>query len=161
MADIRIAAAGASWVASFAALGLVAEQGLSWLLPRAVGTGAALEIMLSAEPISSEDAHRIGLVQHVLPADEVLPAAQRLAGTIASRSPQSLRAIKEQVRLDAARPWDEAFLDMRRRVVQSLDGPDFAEAMAARRAGRQPDYSRSQPGGPAGSGSSVSADKVR
>jgi PPOX class probable F420-dependent enzyme len=142
MADIRIAAAGARWAASFAALGLVAEQGLSWLLPRAVGTGAALEIMLSAEPITSEDAHRIGLAQHVLPAEEVLPAARRLAATIASRSPYSLRAIKEQVRLDAARSFEEAFLDMRRRVVESLDGPDFAEAMAARRAGRQPDYKK-------------------
>lgn len=161
MADIRIAAAGARWVASFAALGLVAEQGLSWLLPRAVGTGAALEIMLSAEPMTSEDAYRIGLVQHVLPVAEVLPAARRLAAAIASRSPHSLRVIKEQVRLDAARSWDEAFLDTRRRVVESLDGPDFAEAMAARRGGRQPDYSRSRPGGPAGSGSSVSADRTR
>jgi enoyl-CoA hydratase/carnithine racemase len=116
--------------------------------------------MLSAEPMTSEDACRIGLVQHVLPTAEVLPAARRLAATIASRSPHSLRAIKEQVRLDAARSWDEAFLDMRRRVVESLDGPDFAEAMAARQAGRQPTYSRSR-SGPAGSGSSVSADQAR
>jgi len=161
MADVRIAAAGARWVASFAALGLVAEQGLSWLLPRAVGAGAALEIMLSAEPITSEDAYRIGLVQHVLPAEEVLPAARRLAATISSRSPHSLRAIKEQVRLDAARSWDEAFLDMRRRVVESLDGPDFAEAMAARQAGRQPVYSRPGPGSPAGPGGSDTTDRVR
>jgi PPOX class probable F420-dependent enzyme len=161
MADVRIAAAGAPWVASFAALGLVAEQGLSWLLPRTVGTGAALEILLSAEPVTSEEAYRLGLVQHVLPADEVLPAALRLAGAIASRSPHSLRAIKEQVRLDAARSWDEAFADTRRRVVDSLDGPDFAEAMAALRAGRQPDYSGPRPAGPAGSGGPDSAHEVR
>jgi PPOX class probable F420-dependent enzyme len=156
MADVRIAAAGASWVASFAALGLVAEQGLSWLLPRVVGIGAAMEIMLSAEPITSEDAYRIGLVQHVVPAADVLPAARRLAATIADRSSHSLQAIKEQVRLDAGRSWDEAFLDMRRRVVQSLDAPDFAEAMAARRAGRQPNYARR-----VGSGGSASADQAR
>jgi enoyl-CoA hydratase/carnithine racemase len=142
MADIRVAAEGAKWAASFAALGLVAEHGLSWLLPRLVGTGAALELMLTAEPITSEAAYRIGLVQHVLPADQVLAEAQRLAAVIASRSPYSLRAIKEQVRLDAARSWEEGYLDMRERLVACLDEPDFAEAMAAQRAKRAPDFRR-------------------
>ena len=138
MADIRYGAAGAVWVASFAALGLPAEEGLSWLLPRIVGVGAALQIMLSAEPVTSEEAHRIGLVQRVLPANEVLPAALRAAAVIAARSPRSLQSIKEQVRLDATRSWDEAIADARRRLVAFLDAPDFAEAMAARRAGRDP-----------------------
>lgn len=138
MADVRFAAAGAAWVASFAALGLPAESGISWLLPRLVGMGAALEILLSAEPLTSEAAHRLGLVQHVRPAGQVLPAAVRLAAVIAGRSPDSLRAIKEQVRLDAARPWRESVADARERLLACLDGPDFAAAMAARRDGQRP-----------------------
>ena len=91
-------------------------------------------------PVALDD--HVGILQHVLPADQVLAEAQRLAAVIASRSPYSLRAIKEQVRLDAARSWEEGYLDMRERLVACLDEPDFAEAMAAQRAKRAPDFRR-------------------
>jgi enoyl-CoA hydratase/carnithine racemase len=153
MADVRFAAEGATWVASFANLGLVAEHGVSWLLPRLVGMGAALEILLSAEPFTSETAYRIGLVQRLLPAGRVLPAAQEFAAMVAARSPHSVQSIKEQVRLDAARSWEDAFLDMRARAVASVEGPDFREAVAARREGRIPEYrpaAAPEPEGPEG-----------
>jgi enoyl-CoA hydratase/carnithine racemase len=134
MADIRIAAAGATWLAPFAQLGLVAEMGLAWLLPRLVGTGAAMEILLAAEPFTSETAYRIGLVQRVVPADEVLPAALALADVIASRSLYSVISIKDQVRSDLQRSWDESFVATRQIVMDSLDGPDFQAAMDRQRA---------------------------
>jgi enoyl-CoA hydratase/carnithine racemase len=134
MADIRIAAAGATWLAPFAQLGLVAELGLAWLLPRLVGTGAAMEILLAAEPFTSETAYRIGFVQRVVPADEVLPAALALAEVIASRSLYSVTSIKDQIRRDQQRSWDESFLETRQLVMESLDGPDFKAAMDRQRA---------------------------
>jgi enoyl-CoA hydratase/carnithine racemase len=134
MADIRIAAAGATWLAPFAQLGLVAELGLAWLLPRLVGTGAAMEILLSAESFTSETAYRIGLVQRVVLAEEVLDAALSLAETIASRSLYSVTSIKGQVRRDLQRSWDESFLETRQLVMESLDGPDFKGAMDRQRA---------------------------
>jgi enoyl-CoA hydratase/carnithine racemase len=150
MADIRYAAEGATWLAPFASLGLVAEHGTAWLLPRLVGTGAALEILLSAEPFTSETAYRIGLVQRLLPAERVLPAAREMAAVIATRSPHSLRSIKEQVRLDGARSWEEAFGDMRARVVEAIAGHDFKEAMTARDEGRPPRFRPAPPPGPQG-----------
>jgi enoyl-CoA hydratase/carnithine racemase len=134
MADIRIAAAGATWIAPFAQLGLVAELGLAWLLPRLVGTGAALDILLAAEPFTSETAYRIGLVQRVVPAEEVLGTALALAEVIATRSLYSVISIKDQVRRDQQRSWDESFLETRELVMESLDGPDFKAAMDRQRA---------------------------
>jgi enoyl-CoA hydratase/carnithine racemase len=134
MADIRIAAAGATWIAPFAQLGLVAELGLAWLLPRLVGTGAALDILLAAEPFTSETAYRIGLVQRVVPVEEVLGTALALAEVIATRSLYSVISIKDQVRRDQQRSWDESFLETRELVMESLDGPDFKAAMDRQRA---------------------------
>ncbi len=137
MADIRIAAAGATWLAPFAQLGLVAEMGLAWLLPRLAGTGATMEILLTAESFTSETAHRIGLVQRVLPTEEVLPAALALADVIASRSLYSVISIKDQIRRDEQRTWEESFLETRQLVMESLDGPDFKAAMDRQRAGKR------------------------
>ncbi|WP_232718818.1 enoyl-CoA hydratase/isomerase family protein [Gordonia metallireducens] len=136
-ADIRVAARGAKWAVPFASLGLVAEAGLSWLLQRHVSRGAALELLLTAEPFSSEDAYRMGIVQHLVDADEVLPTAQRIADRIARNAPFSIRNIREQVLLDATRPWREAYDDGSRRAVISLGRDDFRKAAAAARDKRQ------------------------
>ncbi|NMM89116.1 hypothetical protein B2J88_33035 [Rhodococcus sp. SRB_17] len=130
-ADIRVAASGAKWAAPFAGLGLVAEAGLSWLLQRHVGWGAALEILLTAEPFSSEDAYRLGIVQHLEKPDDVLPVANRIASRIARNSPFSIQNIREQIHLDATRGWEEAYADGSRRALESLDRADFHRAVAA------------------------------
>jgi enoyl-CoA hydratase/carnithine racemase len=134
MADIRVAAAGATWLAPFAQLGLVAEMGIAWSLSRLVGTGAAMEILLTAEPFTSETAYRLGLVQRVVPADEVLTTALGLAEVIASRSLYSVMAIKAQIRGDLQRSWDDSFRETRQLILESLDGPDFQAAMDRQRA---------------------------
>ncbi|MGC4961410.1 enoyl-CoA hydratase/isomerase family protein [Gordonia sp. DT101] len=130
-ADIRVAATGAKWAAPFASLGLVAEAGLSWLLQRHVSRGDALEILLTADAFTSEDAYRMGIVQHLEDRDEVLATAQRIAARVARNSPFSVRNIREQMRMDATRPWDEAYDDGTRRALVSLDRDDFRNAVAA------------------------------
>ncbi len=83
MADLCFAAAGAKLTTSFARLGLVAEYGTAWLLPRLVGSANAADLLLSGRTITAEEGLTMGLVQRVLPVEEVLPAAQAWARDVA------------------------------------------------------------------------------
>src|SRR5436305_10750436 len=72
-ADIRFAAEGAKLTTSFARLGLPAEHGVSWMLVRLLGSGRAADLLLSSRVVLAEEAAGIGLVNAVLPVDELLP----------------------------------------------------------------------------------------
>lgn len=134
MADVRFAAAGAKMTTAFARLGLVAENGLSWLLPRLVGTGRAFDLLYSARPFSSEEALEMGLVQWVLPADQVLDRAVEYATGLAEMSAFSQRQMRAQIHADLARPWADSWADMEARMYESLQRPEFAEAASRRNA---------------------------
>src|SRR5882757_1125451 len=82
--DIRFAAAGAKLTTSNGRLGLPAEYGLSWLLPRLVGIGHAADLLLSSRVVLAEEGERIGLVNRVYRADDLLPATLAYAGAIAN-----------------------------------------------------------------------------
>jgi enoyl-CoA hydratase len=101
---IRIAADSARLGQPEVNLGLIPGYGGTQRLARLVGRGRALELLLTGDPIDAHEAHRIGLVNHVVPAAEVVAAAQALAGRLAAKAPQAVRAI-----LDA--------------VARGLDGP--------------------------------------
>ena len=66
MCDVRFAAAGAKFATSFARRGLIAEYGISWILPRLVGWSAALELLLSGRTFLAEEAAELGLVNEVV-----------------------------------------------------------------------------------------------
>ncbi len=83
MADLHFAAAGAKLTTSFARLGLVAEYGTAWLHPRLVGSANAADLLLSGRTITAEEGLAMGLVQRVLPVEEVPPAAQAWAREVA------------------------------------------------------------------------------
>ncbi|MFJ4840699.1 enoyl-CoA hydratase-related protein [Streptomyces sp. NPDC088746] len=137
--DIRYAASTATISSSFARLGLVAEYGVSWLLPRVVGTTHALELLFSGGTVSAEEAARIGLVQHVTEPGEALTRALAHATELAENcSPASLAAIKAQVWGDLDRPRDDAVRRAFALMDTSFDGPDLAEALAARSEKRTP-----------------------
>lgn len=99
--DLRFAAAGAKLTTAHGKLNLPAEYGLSWLLPRIVGVGRALDLLLSSRVILAEEALDWGLVNRVLPPDGLLPAtleyARELASTVSRRS---LAETRRQVWLD-------------------------------------------------------------
>lgn len=137
--DIRYAADGASISTTFARLGLVAEYGVSWLLPRVIGTPHAMDLLLSGRTIDAAEAARIGLVHHVTPPGELLARAVGHAAELAARcSPASLAAIKAQVYADLDRPRAAAVADALARMDASFDAPDLAEALAARAEKRAP-----------------------
>src|SRR5438128_3892949 len=108
-ADIRFAAAGAKLTTSFARLGLPAEVGVSWVLSRLIGAGRAADLLFSSRVVLAEEAVDMGLVNAVLPGEELMPFtldyARRLAAQI---SPSSLRAMKRQLWDDMAGDLDTA-----------------------------------------------------
>ena len=95
MCDVRFAAAGAKFTTAFARRGLIAEYGISWILPRVVGWGAALDLLLSGRTFFAEEAAELGLVKEVCRADELMPRALAYAEDMARNcSPASLAVIK-------------------------------------------------------------------
>lgn len=95
--DLRIGAAGARYTTAFAGIGLTADSGLSWTLPRLVGFGRAQALLLLAEPFTTEQALEMGLLNAVVAPDQVLPAATELAARLAAGPTTAYACIKEAV----------------------------------------------------------------
>src|SRR6201996_3925233 len=102
MCDVRFAAAGAKFAASFARRGLIAEYGISWILPRLVGWAVALDLLLTGRTFLAQEAAQLGLVKEVLDPDELMPRVLAYAEDIALHcSPASMAIIKRQAYDDA------------------------------------------------------------
>lgn len=99
--DIRVAAATASFAMAFAGAGLSADSGASYTLPRLVGTGRALQLMLLGETLSAKEALRIGLVYDVVPGDELAATTTAVATRLADSSTRALGWIKQSVHFAA------------------------------------------------------------
>ncbi|MFC0507838.1 enoyl-CoA hydratase/isomerase family protein [Micromonospora costi] len=98
LADIRIGGPGTSFLMAFAKVGLAADTGASWTLPRLVGHAKAVELLMLAEPVRAEEACRLGLLNRLVDDDEqVLPAAQELAARLAAGPTVAYGAIKRQL----------------------------------------------------------------
>lgn len=100
--DFRIGATGARYTTAFAGIGLTADSGLSWTLPRLVGAGRAQALLLLAEPFTTEQALEMGLLNAVVAPDRVLPAALELAERLAAGPTAAYALIKESVAYAAA-----------------------------------------------------------
>lgn len=94
---LRLAAEGARLGQPEVALGIIPGYGGTQRLARLVGAGRALELVLGGEPIDAREAHRIGLVNRVVPAADLLPAAEALARTLLTRGPVALRYAMQAV----------------------------------------------------------------
>ena len=94
---LRLAAETARLGQPEVALGIIPGFGGTQRLSRLVGRGRALELLLTGEPIDAREAHRIGLVNRVVPGAELLPAAEGLARTLLSRGPVALRCVLQAV----------------------------------------------------------------
>jgi enoyl-CoA hydratase/carnithine racemase len=145
-ADLRWAAASARIASSFAGLGLPAEYGIGWLLPRITGAARALELLWDPSPRSAADAAALGFVQRVLPDGSVLEGAIDFARSLAQHSSaDSLRMMKRAVWVDAVGDLDAAY----RRSVEDMDvalaGGDFRTGVTATRRKQRPDFLLASP----------------
>ena len=140
--DVRFAAAGAKFTTAFGRRGLIAEYGMSWLLPRLVGTANALDLLLSARVVLAEEAHAMGMVNAVLPADQLLDHAIAYAADLAANvSPTSMAVMKEQVYADYAMTLGDAEQKALRLMKESLRRSDFKEGVASFLEKRPPNFS--------------------
>ena len=92
--DIRIASDQAKFSEVFAKAGLIPDMGGSWFLPRLVGLGKALELIFTGDTIDANEAYRIGLVNHVVPHEELLNEVMEMAGRFAKGPAQSYKLSK-------------------------------------------------------------------
>ncbi|MGH1360537.1 MAG: crotonase/enoyl-CoA hydratase family protein [Burkholderiaceae bacterium] len=98
MCDIRIASEKAKFAESFVQLGIIPGDGGAWLLQRAIGYQRAAQMTLTGEVIDAQTALEYGLVMEVVPPEQLLPAAQSLAGRIAANPAPALRMAKRLMR---------------------------------------------------------------
>jgi 2-(1,2-epoxy-1,2-dihydrophenyl)acetyl-CoA isomerase len=99
--DLRVGAAGARYTTAFAGIGLTADSGLSWTLPRLVGTGRAAALLLLAEPFTAEAALEMGMLSIVAPPEQVLEVATELATRLAAGPTLAHAAIKTSLAFGA------------------------------------------------------------
>lgn len=139
--DLRFAAAGAKLTTAHGKLHLPAEYGLSWLLPRLIGLTRANDLLLSSRTILAEEAHAMGLVNAVVPGEQLLAHSHAYAQMLAtSVSPGSLAATKRQIALDLFRDVGTSIEDSAARLEQMMTEPNFAEGVAALTAKRPPRF---------------------
>lgn len=130
VADIRLASDQAKFGAPFARLGLIAEHGISWLLPRLIGTSNAFHMLYTAQMVNSTDALRMNLVTQVYPGAEFQAKVAEYAKHLATNvSPRALRLMKRQVYSDLYRSLDEATMIADKEMRDCLDSQDFREGV--------------------------------
>ena len=141
MCDIRFAAAGAKFTTAFARRGLIAEYGISWILPRVVGWGASLDLLLSGRTFFAEEAKELGMVKDVLPHDELMPHVLAYAEDMAAHcAPSAMAVIKRQLYGDALRNVHNTSAAAEKLMHESMLRPDFIEGITAFFGKRQPDF---------------------
>ena len=141
MCDIRFAARGAKLTTAFARRGLVAEYGLSWILPRLMGPSRALDILLSARTVIAEEAHAMGLVDRLTEPGRALQDAREYAAElIRYSSPSSMATIKRQVYDDLDRSFADSMATAIEYMARSFDHPDFREGVESFVEHREPSF---------------------
>lgn len=128
--DLRFAAEGAKFTSAFSRRGLIAEHGISWMLPRLVGLQNALDILFSARKFDAAEAKEMGLVSRVYPAETFMESVRDYALMLAKQvSPRSLRIMKRQIYAAQFQSLGEAIEIADREMVRSFDSEDFKEGV--------------------------------
>jgi enoyl-CoA hydratase/carnithine racemase len=139
MCDIRFAAAGARLGETYSKVGLVPGAGGAYFLPRLVGTAKALELFWTGDLIDAEEALRVGMVNRVYPAEQLMPKTLEFAERIGNAPPLSIRLIKRAVYQSATLDLATSLDLISSHMTIARSSRDHVEAIAAlreKRAGR-------------------------
>jgi len=138
--DFIIASENATFGQPEAMIGLAAGGGSPALLPRVLPPGKALQMLMTGEPITAEEAHRLGMVNEIYPQPELIEAAERIAEKIASNSPTAVQAVKRAVRMGEGEPIEQAIAIMMEAHWRSAVHPDRIEGIGAFNDDRDPTF---------------------
>jgi len=139
--DLRFAAEGTKFTTAHGKLGLPAEYGLSWMLPKIVGTTRAMELLLSSRVFLADEALSIGFLNAVHPPDELLPQVLEYAEELASSvAPSSLRETRRQVYLDMHRPVGASITESLRLLNEMMGTDEYRQGVKALVEKRPPDF---------------------
>lgn len=143
MCDLRFVAEDASFTTTFSKRGLVAENGISWVLPRLVGPNRALDLLWSARRIDAQEAYRIGFADRLVARERLLDEAKAYIRDLATNvSPYSIKMMKTQVYQDLSLPFDTACREAYRFVCEGFGHPDLKEGVASFLENRPPRFLR-------------------
>lgn len=138
-ADRRIASPSARFTTAFARLGLVAEYGVAWLLPRLIGLPHATDLLVTGRMVEAAEALDMGLVDDV--ADDCLEAAYAWARPIVEGcAPMAVGDIKQQLLAAQSQTLDESVQASLHAMSIAFGRPDLAEALTARVQQRSPSF---------------------
>lgn len=129
--DIRIAVPEAYLLEAFVNIGLAPDGGVSWLLPRMAGTGVAYEMFFTGKPLSATDAHRLGIINRLVPADRLETEVRELAGHLVSQPRQAMAAAKRAVNHALESSYEEALEFESYLQEAQAASPEFAEGVQA------------------------------
>ncbi len=140
MSDVRIASRDASFVTVFLKRGLIAEHGSSWLLPRLVGVGRALDLLWTSDRIDAETAQRIGLVEHLAEPDALIDTAREHVQRIAANTaPSAIAETKRLVYAHLGTGYAQALSEAdeaQQKFVTAPDAQEGAKALLEKRPAR-------------------------
>lgn len=140
--DMRFAAESAVFTTAFSRRGLIAEHGISWMLPALVGHANALDLLLSARKVTAQEARDIGLVNQVYPDEGFMDAVNAYAKEMATMvSPRSIRVMKQQVYRAVLQSLEQATLIANAEMPASFESEDFKEGVAHFLERRPPNFS--------------------
>ena len=141
--DLRFAVADAKLTTAHGPLGLPAEYGLSWVLPRLVGLTRANDLLLSSRKFLAADTAGWGLFNEIVPAEQLLESVMAYAHELTRRvAPGSLAATKRQIYLDQHRDVGSAVADSDRLLAEMMRQDDYREGVAALVERRNPEWGK-------------------
>ena len=138
--DIRIAADSAKLNTGFAKRGILPESGGTWLLPRMIGYAKAAEIAFRGKTLTAAEALELGIVNHVVTADELPAYTAQVAGEIAANAPLAVRAIKRMMRAAESETFEQNVHHVYLQLLPLLGTEDFKEGVTAFLEKRDPQF---------------------
>ena len=143
LADMRFVDRNAKFTTAFSQRGLIAEHGMSWILPRLIGPGRALDVLWSARKFNGEQAHELGLAERLCEPGECLQDAVNYLTEVASvASPTSLQVMKAQVYRHLNMQLGDSMRESNEWMAQSLKRSDFKEGVSSFMERRPPQFAR-------------------
>ncbi len=143
LADMRVVERQAKFSTAFSQRGLIAEHGMSWTLPRLVGTGNALDLLWSARKFNGEEAFSLGLAERLVDTGEALATATDYIRDLAVNcAPKSLQVMKAQIHRHMNMQLGEAMQETNSWMAQSLERDDFREGVRSFIEKRPPEFKR-------------------